>query len=109
MKTLKFLIDIKQQNKVLTAPVKKEFQNFSFNFAIIKATFPASEKKGIPTNCTKLELIHVESGARLPMYKHSNKTINDFYLKSVQTIGQIIDSIGMQEFENTLNSQPKIN
>lgn len=45
MKTLKFLIDIKEQNKVLTAPVKKEFQYFNFNFAIIKATFPASEKK----------------------------------------------------------------
>lgn len=109
MKTLNFLIDVKEQNKFLSAPVKKEFQYFNFNFAIIKATFPFTVQKGIPTNCTKLELIHKESGARIAMFKQTNKTINDFYLKSVETIGQIIDKIGMHEFESTLNNQPKIN
>lgn len=109
MKTLNFLIDINQQNNILTAPVKKEFQYFNFNFAIIKATFPATEKKGIPSNCTTLELIHIESGARLPMYRGYKKTIKDFYLQSIITLDQIIDQMGMQEFENTLNNQPKIN
>ena len=99
MKILNFLQDI--DNRIIKPmQLKKQFEHKNHVFAVVIE--PGQKHK-------YYTLMHVNSGGKLPMYKEHNKTIKDFVFKSIESIDELIQRITLESFENTLNSQPKIN
>jgi hypothetical protein len=98
-KTINFLKD-PQNNVIVSMEVKKTFEHKGFNFAIVL------EPKATHKYYT---LINFETGGKMTMVSNDKKTIKNFYENSITALDTLINRIGLTDFQNVLNSYPKIN
>ena len=97
MKTINYLANA-EDRVVELAELKKSFEYEGFNLAIVKL------------NDNRLQLIHFESGGKLPMFMAlENKSIKTYYTKSLEALKLLIDRVGMEEFKRVLTDTVKIN
>ena len=97
MKIINYLAEL--QNRVIEpAELKKYFEYEGFNLAIVKS------------NDNRLQLIHFESGGKIPMFMAlENKSIKTYYAKSLEALKLLIERVGMEEFKQVLTDTIKIN